>query len=137
MKPQKWCNYCKKYFDRATFDAHRKLHERERNIDAKSHIQYTGLQKKGKTEIDDYMICVLHQKKVPCSVKGCNYMPFGKIRKSYMMKCARGIYLEWMEGKDTIRKKTFPFFPDDNEMIPIDMKTRTVIIKGASIRLKI
>ena len=140
MKPQKWCNYCKRYFNREGFGVHTKLHEREKNIDAKTHVQYTGLQKKGKNEIDDYMICVLHQHKVPCPVKGCNYFPFGKIRKSYMMKCAKGIVLEWMEGKVTKWKKTFPFFPHhtgENGMIPIDMSTRTVTIMGVPIRLKI
>ena len=140
MKPQRWCNYCKRYFISATFDNHKKLHDRERNIDAKSHVQYTGIQRKGRVEFDDYMICVLHQHKVPCPVKGCHYEPFGVIRKSYMMKCARGIVGEWMEGKDTIRKKTFPFFPHGSGkdgMIPIDMKTRTVVIMGVPIRLKI
>ncbi len=140
MKPQKWCFYCKRYFDRERFADHRKLHERERNIDAKSHVQYTGIQKKDKTEIDDYMICVLHQNKVPCQVQGCHYIPFGKIRKSYMMRCAKGIVLEWMEGNVTIRKKTFPFFPHDtgeNGMVPIDTKNKTVTIMGVQIRLKI
>lgn len=140
MKLKSWCRYCKRYFDREGFGDHKKLHERERNIDAKSHVQYTGLQKKGKTEIDDYMICVLHQHKVPCPAKGCHLEPFGVIRKSYMLKCAKGIVREWVEDGEEFKIKSEPFFPHDtgkNGMIPIDMKTRTVTIMGVPIRLKI
>lgn len=144
MKRQTWCYHCQRYFDRETFGDHKKLHDRERNIDATTRIQYTGQHKKGffkgKTDEDDYLICILHQKKVPCPVVGCHYKPFGMIRKSYMMKCAKGILLEWIEEKVTKQKKTFPFFPHEsgeNGIIPIDMQNKTVTIMGVPIRLKI
>jgi len=135
----KWCIFCKEYFDRTRFGEHKKMHDRERNTDAVNQNQYTGQFKKnsGKDK-DDYMICVLHQKKVPCPVKNCHYKPFGMIRKSYMIRCAKGIY----DLSDTT-KRCDPYFPStdnltgENSLLPIDMKTKTVTIMGVPIRLKI
>ena len=101
------------------------------------------------------MICVLHQKKCPCPIKDCRYT-FGMIRKSYMLRCAKGIIREWEttekqdysnyanlfdEIKTTngykYRITTVPYFPFGMNQIPIDMKTKTVVLMGATIHLRI
>ena len=73
------------------------------------------------------MICVLHQKKLNggCPVPGCTLKPFGAIRKSWMLENAKkGI-----------------FHTSDNQgnqiIVPIDKETRTVVLMGATIHLKI
>ncbi len=142
MTSMTWCYKCKRYFAKQGFGDHIANHKRESNVDATNQTQYTGrFPKTGHGKDDDkggdYMICVLHQKKVPCPVIGCHYLPFGIIRKSYMMKCAKGIIREWKEGREEFKIKTVPFFPQENQMVPIDMKTRTVTLMGVPIRLKI
>ena len=143
----RWCKYCEDYVPGRTFADHVNQHELGMNSDAKNRRQYTGnIDKKS----DDYMICVLHQKKCPCPVKSCNYKPFGVIRKSYMIRCSKGILRD--DKPDPEREKRYmnypmprvsPFFPhtDANTgeqlMIPIDMETKTVTIMGVPIFLRI
>jgi len=122
------------------------------NTDAMVYNQYQG--KKSENQDKDYMICVLHQKKVPCPVVGCHYLPFGMMRKSYMQKCAKGIIREWKETGDEsdslnnivkektrngiiCRLMTYPFFHFNDELVPIDMTTKTVTIMGVPIKLLI
>lgn len=135
-----------------TFQKHNKQHQHEMNTDTMVYSQYQG--KKSESEDKDYMICVLHQKKVPCPVIGCHYLPFGMMRKSYMQKCAKGIIREWKEidgeshylnnivkektRNGTIcRVMTYPFFHFHGKLVPIDMRTRTVTLMGVPIKLKI
>ena len=149
MSHFRWCDYCKDYVPSRSFNSHRNQHEFELNSDAKDRKQYTGSFQKNN---EDYMICVLHQKKCPCPVKNCNYIPFGMIRKSYMIRCAKGILSHKDEKPNTELEKLFlnypsqrvaPFFPHTNmitgktEMIPIDMSTKTVTIMGVSIFIRI
>lgn len=148
----RWCYHCKMYLQSDTFQMHKKQHQHEMNTDIMVHNQYQG--RKSESEDKDYMICVLHQKKVPCPVTGCHYIPFGMMRKSYMLKCAKGIIREWNETGDeshymnnivkektrngTIcRMMTYPFFPFNGKLVPIDSRTRTVTIMGVPIKLKI
>jgi hypothetical protein len=116
------------------------MHNRESNTDSVNRDQYHA--RKTEKDMDNYLICVLHQNKVPCSVKGCHYIPFGMIRKSYLIDCSKGILRKWVENGEAKEVKIFPFFPDHSEqaekiIVPIDMTTRTVTIKGVPIRLKI
>ncbi len=142
MTSMTWCYKCKKYFAKQGFGDHIANHKRESNVDATVQTQYTGrFPKTGHGKDDDkggdYMICVLHQKKLPCPVVGCHYLPFGIIRKSYMMRCAKGIIRKYKEDGIDHEMKTFPFFPDSLGMIPLDMTKRTVTLLGVPIRLKI
>ena len=149
MSHFRWCNYCKDYVSTRTFKDHMNQHELGMNSDAKDRKQYTGIVEK---KSDDYMICVLHQKKCPCPVKNCNYRPFGMIRKSYMISCSKGILGLKEDKPDKESERIFmnyprprvtPFFPHTNintgktEMIPIDMDTKTVLIMGVPIFLRI
>lgn len=149
MSQMFYCRFCKDYYQKSSYNDHMNQHKSEQNIDAVEHKQYTGnVSDKNK---DDYMICVLHQKKVPCGVKDCKYQPFGMIRKSWMMKCAKGIigaddsHLTEEEKKHYLNsgiRHVEPFFPfsDSNSkqvMIPIDMKTKTVVLLGCTIHLRI
>jgi len=135
MSGMRWCYYCKQYIGSNIFYEHIDYHKRLMNTDAIQREQYTGFREERKQE--DYLICVLHQNKVPCPIKNCHCTPFGMIRKSYMLRCAKGIY----DVKDT-SKRCNPFFPEYNpetgkNMIPIDTETKTVIIMGVPIKLKI
>ena len=149
MSHFRWCNHCKDYVSSRTYNDHMKQHELGMNSDAKDRVQYTGIAEKN---LDDYMICVLHQKKCPCPVKNCDYEPFGMIRKSYMIRCSKGFLGDKEEKPDAESSKLFmnyprprvaPFFPhtDINTgktvMIPIDMETKTVNIMGVPIFLRI
>jgi len=146
----RWCYHCKMYVTSDTLQMHKKQHQHEMNTDIMVHDQYQGR----KSEKDqDYMICVLHQKKVPCPVIGCHYLPFGMIRKSYMEKCAKGIIKEWKHtGEESVlnnivmertrngtmcRIMTHPFFPFGEKLVPIDSRTRTVTLMGVPIKLRI
>ena len=134
MGNMRWCRYCKDYFPIQIFFRHKEQHEHEMNTDAVQHKQYAGI---GETEKEDYFICVLHQRKTPCPIKDCECVPFGMIKKSYLLRCAKGIY----DLSDT-SKRCEPFFPEHDEetgrnMIPIDMETKTVIIKGVTIKLRL
>ena len=137
MTNHRYCKICKDYFSAGIFPSHMKQHNMTMNSDAVEHTQYTGVLEK---KSEDYMICVLHQKKITngkCQIKNCNFIPFGLIRKSYMMNCIKGI----IKNKDY--QRVAPFFPhtDINTgkdmMIPIDMETKTVTIMGVPIFLRI
>ena len=136
----KWCFHCKMHVSKDTFQKHRKQHQHEMNTDSVSYSQYQG---KPEDEKKDYMICVLHQRKVPCSIIGCKYQPFGMIRKSYLLRCFKGILQEWKdENGEKHTTKTHPFFPFTNpetgkqSLIPIDIDKRTVTLMGVPIKLK-
>lgn len=132
----RWCRYCEDYVPARAFSDHKRQHEIGMNSDAIERKQYTGRVEKS----SDYFICVLHQKKTvdgKCPVKSCRLVPFGVIRKSYMMRCMKGII------DATGIRKVAPFFPHNDVntgnqlMIPIDMETRTVKIMGVPIFLKV
>lgn len=149
-----WCKHCKDYYPRERYYDHMNQHKSELNIDAIEHKQYIGTRVKSE---NDYMICVTHQKKYPCPVKDCRYT-FGIMRKSYMLRCAKG-YIGtdeevklWKEGVRPNENSVYlnyprpiiePFFPfiepstGERILIPIDMKTKTVILMGATIHLRI
>lgn len=128
----RWCTTCKDYVPSRTFNDHMNQHNIGMNSDAVDRKQYTGHLEKNQ---EDYLICVLHQKKVPCPVKNCKCIPFGIIRKSYLISCMKGI----VQGID---HRVKPFFPHTDlntgkhEMIPIDMETKTVTIMGVPIFIK-
>ena len=118
---QKYCRNCQDYYPADIYPAHMKQHQvGDPSIE---HKQYLGTfnQKDG----SDYMICILHQKKTPCPIKGCKLQPFGCTRKSVMIANA---------------KKGF-FHTSDihgNQInVPIDFESRTVVLLGATIKLKI
>lgn len=136
MNPHRWCKYCEDYVPGKSFPDHKRQHEIGMNSDAVNRKQYTGTSKR---IVDDYMICVLHQKKITngkCPIKNCVFVPFGMIKKSYMIRCMKGI----VDATDIV--KTKPFFPhiDINTgkqlMIPIDMTTRTIKIMGVTIFIR-
>ena len=136
MNIHRWCKYCNDYVPGKTFADHKRQHEIGMNSDAVERKQYTGVSRKIS---DDYMICVLHQKKLTdgkCPVKTCRLVPFGIIRKSYMIRCMKGI----IDATDI--KKAEPFFPHTNMntgeqlMIPIDMESKTIKIMGVTIFLR-
>lgn len=135
MKSQRWCKDCHDYVPSRTFKDHMNQYNIGRNSDAVDRKQYTGNLEKSS---EDYMICVLHQKKITdgnCPIKSCNFMPFGMIKKSYMMSCMKGI----VAGVD---HRVAPFFPHTDmntgkhEMILIDMDTKTVTIMGVPIFIR-
>jgi hypothetical protein len=102
-----------------------KQHEVGLNSDAMEHKQYTGFSNDKKN--DDYMICVLHQKKLSdgCPVSGCTLNPFGIIRKSWMLENARkGLF------------HTSDLYGNQIN-VPINMESKTVVLLGATIHLKI
>lgn len=124
----KYCRICQDYYPAPTYPDHMKQHNVGMNSDAQNHKQYTGFIDRKDTK-EDYMICVLHQKKTPCPVKDCNYHPFGMIRKSWMMSFLKTGY--WQDTNEEGR-------PTDTYtvQIPIDMNTRTVVLKGVPIKIK-
>lgn len=122
MVNMKWCKYCKDYYPRESFHDHMRQHNSEMNSDAIEHKQYFGSREKRQ---NDYMICVLHQKKVPCPVKDCHYQPFGMIRKSWMLECTRQGYFP----TSTVT--------GDQTYVRINEKEKTVVLMGATIHLKI
>lgn len=144
MSDLRWCSNCQDYIGKLHYNEHMKQHSiGNPNVE---HKQFSGQVK----DESDYMICILHQKKVPCPVKHCKYQPFGMIRKSVMIKCAKGIIGDPKKINDppepgymnNPNRKVAPYFPhcdfEGNQvMIPIDMKTRTVILNGATIHLRI
>ena len=137
----KYCGKCQQWIGDAEFGDHMKMENIGLNSDAMEHPQYTGTKREG---TKDYMICVLHQKKVPCSSRKfdgtrCDYNPFGMIRKSFMMNCIKGLALnsaEYHLGK--IHPPYFPVSEEDNSWhgVLINMDDRTVIIKGVTIHLR-
>ncbi len=139
MRFPKWCRVCQDYVPNIA--DHIKQHSLGENSDARDRQQYRGSTIKKK---EDYFICVLHQKKVPCSSRKfdgsrCNCEPFGMIKKSFMMNCIKGLSLnpaEYHLGK--INEPYFPISTDNNcwQAIPINMDDRTVVIKGVLIHLK-
>jgi len=135
----KWCRTCQDYVPNIA--DHIKQHSLGENSDARDRQQYRGSTIKRK---EDYFICVLHQKKVPCSSRKfdgtrCDYNPFGMIRKSFMMNCIKGLALNSAEhhlGK--IHPPYFPVSEEDNSWhgVLINMDDRTVVIKGVTIHLR-
>lgn len=119
MNNLRYCKDCQDYKPRDGYTQHMAQH----NIGnpAIEHKQYTGQLEKSN---EDYMICVLHQKKAPCPIKTCKYVPFGMIRKSRLMEFIKnGVWI----GSDVYGKSL---------EIPIDVENRTVILYGATIFLK-
>lgn len=147
MSNARWCKDCQDYIPKLNFNEHQKQHNIGNPLI--EHKQYTRTSERK----EDYMICLLHQKKAPCS---CNGKPFGYIRKSVMMQGVKGIVKEWFNiekedhsnfTNDIIEEKTMsgyryfikiaPHLPYGNRQIPIDMETKTVVIMGATIHLRI
>lgn len=121
MTGQRWCKHCKDYVSSRTFVDHINQHNNGLNSDAIDRKQYTGYIEKGS---DNYMICILHQKKVPCPVKNCKCIPFGMIRKSRLKEFIKsGIW----KHTDTFGKMVD---------VPIDSDTRTVTLMGVPIFIK-
>ena len=121
MSHFRWCSACKDYVSSRTFKDHMNQHNIGMNSDAVDRKQYTGFIEKGS---DNYMICVLHQKKVPCPVKNCKYVPFGMIRKSRLKEFIKsGVW----KSTDMYGKMLD---------VPIDQDTRTVTIMGVPIFIK-
>jgi len=138
----KWCRVCEDYVPNIA--DHIKQHGIGENSDAKNRKQYLGSTNEKK---EDYFVCVLHQKKVPCSSRKfdgtkCDCAVFGMIRKSFMMECIRGlpINIAVREADPTFRHP--PFFPVSSDVgnswkgYLINMDDRTVVIKGVTIHLK-
>ncbi|MCV0393697.1 MAG: hypothetical protein K5790_10485 [Nitrosopumilus sp.] len=123
----KYCRNCQDYYPVDVYPQHMKQHEVGLNSDAMEHKQYTGNTGRSKSGSDDYMICVLHQKKLSggCPVKGCNLKPFGAIRKSWMIENARKGVFHTSDLKG------------NQILVPINMESKTVILFGATIHLKI
>jgi len=117
----KFCGKCQEWIDDKEFPDHMKMENIGLNTDATEHRQYTG----SSTGSNNYMICVLHQKKAPCQVKGCNYEPFGLIRKSHMMEYFKIGWWRWHDryGQD--------------EFVKIDIDTKIVVLFGVPIKLRI
>jgi len=118
----KYCGKCQQWIGDAEFPDHMKMENIGMNSDAVEHKQYTG---SGLSEKKDYMICVLHQKKCPCPVRGCKYQPFGMIRKALMMQYFRNGRWKWHDG----------YGNDKWEVIDID--TKIVVLFGVPIKLRI
>ncbi len=115
----RYCRECQDYIPKSSYNDHMKQHNIGNPL--VEHKQYTGFA--GKSD-NDYMICVLHQKKTPCPIKTCNGVPFGFIRKSRLIEFVKnGVWI----GSDRY----------GNQMpIPIDRESRTVILMGVPIFLK-
>lgn len=114
-----WCKHCQEYILKKYYGDHKKQHSvGDSSIE---HKQYTGNAEKS----EDYMICVLHQKKTPCPVPRCTGEPFGFIKKSWMIESAkRGVF----PSTDTrTGKLIFHKINDD----------KTVVLMGATIHLKV
>ena len=136
MEKPRWCSTCQDYVVDIT--SHRKQHGVGSYKDQK---QYTG---KSIDKRQDYMICVLHQRKVPCSARKfdgtkCDYEPLGMIRKSFMMNCIKGLSINPTEHN--LGSVYPPFFPVSDasgsyRLLKIDVDSKTVIIKGMTIHLK-
>lgn len=125
MNNQKYCPECQDWYSAEHYPSHMAQH----NIGKASYDlnvkQYTG---NPSVKGEDYAVCVLHQKKCPCPVSGCNYKPFGWIRKSLMMKyCKQGF---WETGLFT-KGSSQPI------NIPIDVENRIVVIYGVPIHIRI
>jgi|GEM_PF-3835344 hypothetical protein len=120
MKGQRYCKYCQDYYPSDIFPEHMRVHEI--GNPSIEHKQYTGFTKK---DSGDYMICILHQKKVPCPIKGCGCSPFGMVKKSIMVNNAKkGVF----HTSDAYGRQM---------LVPIDMDTKTVVLLGVPIHLKI
>lgn len=138
-KVPKWCRVCQDYVPNIA--DHIRQHNLGENSDARDRQQYIGSTIKKK---EDYFVCVLHQKKVPCSSRKfdgsrCDSKIFGMIKKSFMMNCIKGMSINPAEYH--YGRITEPYFPvsDDNNCwygIPINMDDKTVVIKGVLIHLK-
>ncbi len=118
----KYCGRCQQWIGDAEFPDHMKMENVGLNSDAIEHKQYTGNVESVK---NDYMICVLHQKKCPCPIKKCKYTPFGMIRKSLMMLYFRDGWWKWHHG-----------FGND-KYVRIDIDTKIVVLFGVPIKLRI
>ena len=138
MGKPRWCKVCEDYVPNIA--DHIKQHSLGENSDARNRNQYIGSSDK---KNEDYMICIIHQKKVPCKARKfdgskCDY-PFGMIKKSFMMDCIKGYPLKSVDRH--LGKIHPPYFPVSNENncwygVLINMDDRTVVIKGATIHLK-
>ncbi len=118
----RYCKHCQDYIPKSGYAEHMKSHQQFENSDAREHKQYHGFVD---AKTNDYMICVLHQKKAPCPVKDCKYLPFGLIRKSLLLSYAKtGIYLSSDQYGNRFET-------------PIDLYTRIVVLMGVPIQLKV
>ncbi len=139
MGKPRWCKVCQDYV--TDIGSHIKQHGIGENSDARDRKQYNGRTSEKK---EDYFICVLHQRKTPCPARKfdgskCDYNPLGMIRKSFMMNCLKGLPINSAEHH--LGRINPPYFPvsDDNNCwygIKVDMDTRTVVIKGMTIKLR-
>lgn len=116
----KYCPDCQDYYPQTIYPAHMKQHQV--GNPAVEHKQFGGVPR----DESDYMICILHQKKTPCPVKGCTLTPFGCTRKSYMILNAKQGFFQ------TTNNAT-----GKQEQLPIDLDTKIVMIMGVPIHLKI
>ena len=119
MGYMKYCRDCQDYYPKDIYPAHMKQHQV--GNPAVEHKQFLGT---FRDKSNDYMVCILHQKKCPCPVKGCRLMPLGCIRKSYML--------------EFIKSGTWITTGYDGKLlhVPIDSSTRTVTLMGIPVKLK-
>ncbi len=139
MGVPRWCKTCGDYV--TNIKDHIKQHGLGENSDARNRNQYVGSTSK---KNEDYFVCILHQKKVPCSARKfdgtrCDCKAFGMIKKSFMMDCIKGLSLNPSERH--LGKIHVPYFPVSTESnswygLKINMENRTVVIKGVTIHLK-
>jgi len=118
----KYCGKCQQWIGDNEFSDHMKQENIGLNSDATEHKQYIG---SSKSKGEDYMICVLHQKKTPCPVKGCRYRPFGMIKKSLMMAYFRKGVWYWQDRYGNA------------EIVDIDTEKRTVVLFGVTIHIRV
>jgi hypothetical protein len=120
MAYMKYCPNCQDYYPQPIYPDHMKQHNVGVNSDS-TDKHNTHFSKKIN---EDYMICILHQKKTPCPVKGCGCKPFGMMKKSILLKYVKeGVFISSdMYGKRVEAK--------------ID-HTRTVVLMGVPIHLKV
>ena len=118
----KYCGRCQQWIGDAEFSDHMKMENVGLNSDAIEHKQYTGNVESVK---NDYMICVLHQKKCPCPIKKCKYSPFGMIKKSRLMGFVNSGWYRWHDGYG------------NDKQVRIDPETRIVILFGVPIHIRV
>lgn len=120
MRKTRWCRVCQDYVP--NIRDHIKQHSIGQNSDAIERKQYTGFSSDKK---EDYMVCLLHQKKVPCPIKDCHYKPFGMLKKSLLMSYIKNGEILWHDR-----------YGNQIPPVPIDFETKTVILFGATIHLR-
>ena len=121
MTGQKYCPKCQDWYPSEIYGDHMKQHNVGINSDSNDNNNRHFSEKKN----DDYMVCVLHQKKTPCPVRGCKLMPFGCIKKNLMMEYFKRGFWHWSDryGKPML--------------VPIDTETKIVVLYGVPIRIRV